>query len=100
MQALPPAAFFLLLEAAVGGTIALLWVHLRGEVPRGFTRFTGACLLVFGALAIWLRSTFPPDVTTSAASALWFNAERVLTVAFVLLLAVYLLGLRGTQPPL
>ena len=53
---------FLLLEAAVGGTIALFWVHLRGEVNRGFTLFTGACFLVCGALAVWLRTAFPPLV--------------------------------------
>jgi hypothetical protein len=96
VQALPQAAFFLLLEAAVGGTIALFWVHLRGEVPLGFTRFTGACLLVLAALAIWLRSTFPPEII-SASSGLWFGAERVLALAFVLLLAVYLLTVRGAR---
>jgi hypothetical protein len=96
VTALPQAAFFLLLEAAVGGTIALFWVHLRGEVTRGFTLFTGACLLVCGALAIWLRSSFPPD-TASAAAALWFTTERVLTIGFVLLLAVYLIVLRGQR---
>ena len=69
----------------MGGTIALFWVHLRGEVPRGFTRFTGACLLVCGTLAIWLRSAFPPLSQT-----FWFQAERVLTIAFILSLAVYL----------
>ena len=92
MQALPQAAFFLLLEAAVGGAIALFWVHLRGEVPRGFTRFTGVCLLVFGALAIWLRSAFPPDIT-GGTSMLWFSTERILTAAFVLLMALYLLAM-------
>jgi hypothetical protein len=91
--ALPQAAFFLLLEAAVGGTIALFWVHLRGEVPRGFTLFTGGCLLVCGALAIWLRSSFPPDLPSAAAS-LWFQAERITSIAFVLLLALYLILLR------
>ena len=93
MIALPQAAFFLLLEAAVGGTIALFWVHLRGEVPRGFTLFTGACLLVSGALAIWLRSSFPPDI--SGASLTWFQLERVLSIAFVLLLAAHLILLRA-----
>jgi hypothetical protein len=94
VQALPQAAFFLLLEAAVGGTISLFWVHLRGDVPRGFTLFTGACYLVVGALAIWLRSAFPaaPD-----ALQVWVQAERVLTIAFVLLLAAYLLVLRGAR---
>jgi DMSO reductase anchor subunit len=97
MIALPQAAFFLLAEAAIGGTIALFWVHLRGQVPRGFTLFTGACLLVSGALAIWLRSSFPPSTPTPAAN-LWFQAERVLTIAFVLLLAVYLVMLQRNRP--
>jgi hypothetical protein len=97
VQALPQAAFFLLLEASVGGTIALFWVHLRGEVNRGFTRFTGICLLISGALAIWLRSAFPPFVSAEVnpTSLLWFNAERALSVAFVLLFALYLVGLRS-----
>jgi hypothetical protein len=94
VQALPQAAFFLLLEAAVGGTIALFWVHLRGEVNRGFTLFTGACLLVVAALAIWLRSAFPPTAVDRTA-ALWFAAERVLSLAFVAGLALYLIGLRA-----
>jgi hypothetical protein len=88
--ALPQAAFFLLLESAAGGTIALFWVHLRGEVPQAFTRFTGVCLLICGALAIWLRSAFPP----SDPQPLWFEAERILTFAFVALLAVYLIAQR------
>jgi hypothetical protein len=88
--ALPQAAFFLLLEVATGGTLALLWVHLRGEVPRGFTRFTGACLLVCGVLAIWLRTSFPPS-DLSASAALWFQAERALCFAFVAVFAVYLI---------
>jgi len=87
--ALPQAAFFLLLELAAGGSIALFWVHLRGEVPQGFTRFTGACLLVCGALAIWLRSSFPPSDLAPPAT-LWFQAERILTIAFVIVFAVYL----------
>jgi hypothetical protein len=97
VQALPQAAFFLLLEAAVGGTIALFWVHMRGEVNRGFTLFTGTCLLVCGGLAIWLRTAFPPLVVADVdpAAALWFAAERALSIAFVVLLAVYLIGLSG-----
>jgi len=99
LQALPQAAFFLLFEAAVGGTIALFWVHLRGEVPRGFTLFTGACLLVFGALAIWLRSAFPPALAPDsvAAERLWLQSERLLSLTFVLLLAAYLVGLRAAR---
>jgi hypothetical protein len=96
VQALPQAAFFLLLEAAVGGTIALFWVHLRGEVSRGFTLFTGVCLLVFAVLAVWLRSAFPPLVSPQIdpSASLWFAAERALSFAFVVALAVYLVSLR------
>jgi hypothetical protein len=96
--ALPQAAFFLLFEAAVGGVIALFWVHLRGEVTRGFTFFTGVCLLLSGALAIWLRSNFPPSID-SASAGFWFQSERVLSFAFVLLLAAYLLALRTDRWP-
>jgi hypothetical protein len=94
--ALPFAAYFLLLEAAVGGTIALFWVHLRGEVTRGFTIFTGICFVVCGALAIWLRITFPPFVSeeVNPTALVWFAAERTLSIAFVVLLALYLIGLR------
>lgn len=95
MQALPQAAFFLLLEAAAGGTIALFWVHLRGEVPRGFTRFTGACYLLCAALAIWLRSSFPPTDLSPTAN-LWYQAEHVSSLLFVALLAVYLLVERAS----
>jgi hypothetical protein len=96
VQALPQAAFFLLLEAAVGGAIALFWVHLRGEVNRGFTLFTGSCFLISGVLAIWLRSAFPPLVSPeiNPTAALWFAIERTLCLAFVILLAFYLVGLR------
>jgi hypothetical protein len=99
--ALPQAAFFLLLEATIGGAISLFWVHLRGEVPRGFTLFTGACYLVFGALAIWLRSAFPAAVAPDADPSvrLWLQAERFLSIAFVLLLAAYLLVLRRGRLP-
>ena len=97
MQALPQAAFLLLFEAAVGGTIALFWVHARGEVSRGFTLFTGICFLVCGGLAIWLRSVFPPLVSPEIdpSTALWFAVERTLSIAFVVLLAVYLIGFGG-----
>lgn len=94
LQALPQAAFFLLQEAAAGGAIALLWIHLRGEVSRGFTLFTGACFLVLGALAIWLRSVFPPILTAPDAN-LWFQVERFSAIAFVLLLALLLILLRS-----
>lgn len=94
LQALPQAAFFLLQEAAAGGAIALLWIHLRGEVSRGFTLFTGACFLMLGALAIWLRSVFPPELLQANAS-LWFQVERLSAIAFVLLLASFLIPFRS-----
>jgi hypothetical protein len=99
VQALPQATFLLLLEAAVGGTIALFWVHLREEVNRGFTLFTGICLLIFGALAVWLHTAFPPFVSPELDPnrALWFAVERTLSIAFDVLLAVYLIGLRSTS---
>jgi hypothetical protein len=99
VEALPQAAFFILLESAAGGTIALFWVHLRGDANRGFTLFTGACFLVLGALAIWLHSAFPPTLsgTDVAASRLWLQAERITSLGSVLLLAVYLIALR-TRP--
>lgn len=81
----------------MGGTIALFWVHLRGEVKRGFTLFTGICFLVCGGLAIWVRTAFPPLVVPEVdpTAALWFAAERTLSIAFVVLQAVYLIGLGG-----
>ncbi|MGI9148131.1 MAG: hypothetical protein ACR2IK_16515 [Chloroflexota bacterium] len=95
MQALPQATFLLLLEAAMGGTIALFWVHLRREVDRGFTLFTGICCLILGGLAIWLRTGFPPLVSPALdpTPALWFAVERTLSIAFEVLLTVYLIGL-------
>ena len=97
MLALPQAAFFLLAEAAVGGTIALFWVHLRGEVNRGFTLFTGVSLLIVEVLAIWLRSAFPPPLAIDRTAALWLDAERVLSLAFAIALGVYLIGLRAER---
>jgi hypothetical protein len=96
VQALPQAAFLLLLEAAAGGTIALFWVHLRGSVTVGFTLFTGTCFFVAGGLAIWLRSAFPPPVSADVdpTPVLWFALERTLSIAFVVLLGLYLVGVR------
>jgi hypothetical protein len=93
VQALPQAAYFILIEAAVGGVITLFWVHLRGEVSRGFTLFTGICFLIAAGLAIWLRTAFPPLTVVDPAAALWFAVERTLSIAFAVLLAVYLIGL-------
>ncbi len=97
MSALPQAAYFLLLEAAVGGAIVLFWVHRRGEVSPGFTLFTGLCFLIVGGLAVWLRTAFPPLIVAEVhpQDVVWFAAERALTIAFCVLLVVYLIGFRG-----
>ena len=73
-------------------------MQARGQVSRGYTLFTGACLLVLGVLAVWLRTAFPPLVSPDVdpTAALWFAAERTLSIAFVVALAAYLLGLRRT----
>ncbi|HEY3059160.1 MAG TPA: hypothetical protein VGL99_09325 [Chloroflexota bacterium] len=92
MQALPSAAYFLFLEAAVGGVIALFWLHSRDELPRGFLLFTGVCLLILGGLGAWLRFAFPPLVSDLAT--VWFASERTLSLAFGLLLTIYLVTLR------
>jgi hypothetical protein len=97
-MALPAGAFFLFLEAAVGGSIALFWVHLRGEVSRGFVLFTGVCLWILGGLALWLRLAFPPLIVPGfGRSLVWFAAERALVVAFLVLLAAYLVGVRRAR---
>jgi hypothetical protein len=93
VQALPAAAYFLFLEVAVGGAIALFWVHLRGAVGRGFTLFTGVIFWVAAALAVWLRAGFPP-VIVGGTQLFWFAAERALALAFVIVFGIYLLGLR------
>jgi hypothetical protein len=95
VQALPQAAFFLFLEASVGGVIALFYVHLRGEVPRGFTLFTGWGLAISGALAFWLAAVFPPTttITLSPQARFWFDAQRTLGAVYLVLLVVYLVAL-------
>jgi hypothetical protein len=92
VQALPLAAYFLFLEAAVGGVIALFLVHLRGEVSRGFVLFTGWSLWLAAALGAWLRAGFPPPIAPDLepVRAGWYAAERSLGLAFVALLALFL----------
>lgn len=95
MHALPLSAYFLFLELAAGGAVALFLVQLRGEVNRGFTLFTGWCLWIVAALAVWLRSAFPPNLDLLAqAGATWFAVERALSLVFVAALAAYLLLLQ------
>jgi hypothetical protein len=108
--ALPSAAYFLFLEAAVGGVIALFWLQSRDKLPRGFILFTGVCLIVAGGLAAWLRISFPPVVLAdvSPAATFWFAVERTLSLAFAVLLALYVIsarteswrGLKGLLTPL
>lgn len=97
MLALPLAAFFLFLEASVGGTIALFLVHLRGEVPRGFTLFTGWGFWICAALAFWLRISFPPGATPAldVPSDVWFGAERAFMIAYLTVYLVYLVALHS-----
>ena len=96
MQALPLSAFFLFFEIAVGGVIALFLVHLRGEVSRGFTLFTGWGCWMCIALALGLRFAFPPAIGAFDRMAeLWFAAERALTITFALVLGTYLLALQA-----
>ena len=93
MLALPTAAYFLFLEAAVGGVIALFWIQTRSELPRGFILFTSVCLVIAGGLAAWLRFSFPPTVIVQTAT-YWFALERTLSLAFGVLLAVYVVTVR------
>ncbi|MBI2756388.1 MAG: hypothetical protein HYX52_06745 [Chloroflexi bacterium] len=96
LEALPPAAFFLFLEAAVGGTILLLLVQARGDVTRGFTLFTGWLFWTCAVLALGLRLAFPPsaDWRLDPTDAFWYGAERALTMAFTGLLLLYLVALQ------
>ena len=75
--------------------MALFWLHVRGEVRRGFTLFTGVCFLICGLLAVWLRVSFPPTtvVLLSRSSSLWFDVERTLSIAFLVLLAISMITL-------
>ncbi|HEV7663487.1 MAG TPA: hypothetical protein VGQ62_08135, partial [Chloroflexota bacterium] len=58
--------------------------------------FTGIGLCVCAALALWLRSAFPPLVSpdVNPTAVLWFAVERTLGLAYVVLLTLYLIGLR------
>ncbi len=100
MLALPLSAYFLFLEAATGGAIALFLVHLRGEVNRGFTLFTGWILALCTVVALWLRLSFPPsaplslDAVLPPVDALWLGAERALTIVFLVVLVAYLVALQ------
>lgn len=99
MQALPLSAYFLFLEAAVGGVIATYLVYLRGEVSRGFMLFTGWSLWTCAALAVWLRASFPPRsaVALNPVGPTLFAAEQALTLAFVVILAGYLAMLQANR---
>ena len=94
LLALPSAAYFLFLEAATGGVIVLFLVHLRREVTNGYTLFTGVAFWLCAALAFWLRTAFPPTVAPqlNASAAVWFAAERSLSLVFLVVLGLYLVG--------
>jgi len=96
VQALPAAAYFLFLESAVGGVIALFWLQSRNVLPRGFILFTSVCLLIIGLLGAWLRSAFPPVVVfdVNPAATYWFALERTLSLAFGALLTLYVVSVR------
>ena len=96
LQALPTAAFFLFLEAATGGTIALVLLHVRRDLPDGFTIFTGWILGGCAALALWLRLSFGPslDVGVITTDLLWLAAERALTIALIVLLVAFLVAVQ------
>lgn len=97
VHALPPAAYFLFLEAACGGALALLLIHRRGEVSPGYTLFTGWMLWISAILALWLRVAFPPSAGLDdiPVSAWWFAAERATTLGFILVLLAFLLALHA-----
>ena len=90
--------------------IALFWLQSRHDLPRGFILFTSVCLLIAGGLAAWLRFSFPPVVLADASptSTLWYALERTLSLAFGVLLALYVVsaraeswrGLKGLLTPL
>lgn len=102
MQALPLSAYFLLLEAAVGGMVGVMLVHLRGDVARGFTLFTGWLLWIVAILALWLRLSFPPRITplVDTQASFWFDVERTFLITFVVLLALFLICLQLRRPTL
>src|SRR5579864_4815457 len=99
MQALPVAAYFLFLEAAVGGVIALVLIYLRGEVNRGFTLFTGWGIFLSAAIAILLRGSFPPAIAgdIDPLTALNYHLERPLSLTFAISLGLFLVLLQTNR---
>ncbi len=77
MQALPQAAYFLFFEAAFGGIVTLAWLTIWEGVPRGFVRFTAACLLVCAILAVWLRLAFSTTTATEITVAVLAGAAAL-----------------------
>ncbi len=103
MQALPLAAFFLALEIAGGGAIALMLIQQRGDASRGFVLFTGWTLAAVGALGFWLRLAFPPssplgvDPILPPVDTLWLGAEHAILAAFLVALVALLVGLQSQR---
>ena len=92
MEALPATLYFVLLELAAGGLVVLLLVQLRNEVSQGFAVFTGLMLWTSAALALWLRSSFPPSSWPYAPEPRWLGLEAVLLAALVVVGGLYLIS--------
>lgn len=91
MLTLPTTIYFVLLELAAGGLLALLLVELRNEVPRGFSLFTGLMLWGSAALAAWLRAAFPaPQSWLYPPDPFWMGVESFLLNAFLVSFGLYL----------
>jgi hypothetical protein len=98
VHALPPTVFLVFLELAVGGLLVLLWADWRREVSRGFVLMSLVLLGLSAGLALWVRQSFPLALVDPA----WRAPETAAVVAFVGLLAVYLViawrrGQRGRR---
>jgi hypothetical protein len=97
LLALPQAAYFLFVEAAVGSIFALWISSWHGQVSRGFLVFTGWCCVASAVLGQLLHGSFAPSaVEANATSAGLFALEQTLGWAFVILLVLTLLGLSRT----
>lgn len=98
---LPTTIYFVLLELAAGGFLALLLVEPRNEVPRGFSLFTGLMLWGSAALAAWLRSAFPPrESWLYPPDPFWLGVESILLTALLMASALYLVTVAFKASPI
>jgi hypothetical protein len=84
--ALIPTVFLVFLELAVGGVALLAWADWRREVSRGFLLLTAIVLWLSGAIALWVRESFPLSLTVSS----WRALETPALGAFLVLLLAYI----------